>query len=481
MNYNKFLKGLTVFFVCFLVILTFFARTLADINLPRVSTGFLAAGVVRPEAFSSGLVARGEQIRVFAPASGIVSRLAAVGDVVDVYYGEVLFSVTTDLDTLMDRLRANEHERNVNALQLEQATLQLAEAEERLSNLRAQPLVFPEGPVLNTRELESQIEANARSVAAVREDIYTLRVLYGTGAIPRVDVTRREADLESLLAQAENLSVSLENALLRHETDFLNHRNAVDRIHRERSDQLRSLESAVSVQGFALARAQLDAHRIESQHGDITERILAGGVYDFRMDFDGRESYVVLEVNPAIHAGGFVSENAWVMTLSPMDNNFVVYAFFSHVHEFVLDASDVRVAFGERHMDGTVTRVQPQGATNMLQIGVESPFLVGGEFVFVTVRGPTAVRDHTIPLVALREDDRGYFILHVAREEARFGSGYVVHAARVTVEARDASIAAVSFFGNIDDIGPVVIRSDLPVSAGSRVRLTAPGDFVPAR
>ena len=481
MNYAKFLKRVTIFFVCFLIVLTFFARTLVDINLPRVSTDFLHSGVVRPEAMSSGLVTRSEQIRVFAPASGILSYVLAVGDTVNAYYEEVLFTITTDLDTLVNRLQANEHDRSVNTLALEQANLNLAEAQERLDDLRMQPLVFPDEPVLNIRELEQQIEANARSIATVREDIYTLRVLYGTGAIPRIDITRREADLDSLLVQAENLSVSLDNALLRHEADFVNHRNAVSRIHRERSEQLRSLESVVSGHGFAVARAELDALRIANLHGEIMERILAGGVYDFRKAYGEHESYIVLEVNPAIHEGGFVSENTWVMTLSPMDNNFVVYAFFSHVHEFVLDAREVRLASGERHFDGTITRAQPQGATNMLQVSVNSPFFSGGELVRVTVRGSSLVAEHTVPLVALREDDRGYFILYVASEEARFGNRYIVRAARVTVLERDASIAAIQFSAGVDDVGPVVIRSDVPISPGSRVRLTAPNSFTPAR
>ena len=480
MDYAKFLRRVTIFFVCFLVVLTFFARTLVDINLPRVSTAFISTGVVSPEAISSGVAARSVQTRLFAPASGIVTGLLAVGDVVNVYSEEVLFTITTDLDVLMDRLQANEHERSVNALQIEQASQNRMEAELRLIDLRTQPLVFPNEPVLSLWELESQIEANARSIAVVREDISALQILYDTGAIPRIDITRREADLYNLLVQAENLSISYENAHERHETELINHQNTIDRIRRERNEQLRSLESSITGHDFAIARAELDAIRIENQHGNIMEQILAGGAYEYRKHYVDYELFVVLELNPAIHIGSFITENTWVMTVSPLNDQFTVYANFSHVHDLVFEADIAFLHFGDRVIRGYVTRVQPQGAVNRLQISVDTPFLSGGELVRVNVRRTASVHDYTVPLVALRQDDRGYFIMYVVREEARFGSRYVLHAARVTVQERDASIAAVSFLDDLE-IGPVVLRSDAPVFPGSRVRLTAPYSFVPAR
>ena len=479
MTYNKILRTITVVFVCFVILLTFFARTLADINLPRVSTAFVATGIVAPEAVSSGIANHSDQERVFSPSGGRLTFFLDEGSTAR--EGDVLFTITTDLDNLFERLEAVHHEERLNMLSVQQITNDREETEARLFRLRQEPLPVLAPPVLNLWEIESQIEANNRSIYTVTADIESLWVLYHAGAVPRANITRRESDLLDLIERGENLRLNLEVQIARHQTDLQNYHAGIDRARRERNEQIRSLENALTGHDFQLARAELEAVRLESRRDEILEQIQAGGVMEFRLEnFD--LAHLVVEINPSLDIGSFVAEDAWVMTISPQNNRFTIYAPFSNVHEFVRTATEASVRVGDESLLGEVVRVRAEGMNIIAVIEVTARDLLGGELVQVTVRGRRLVGDYTVPLAALREDEQGHYILYVTSEAGMMGSNYIANVFRVNILYRDNVTASIVASGGGDfPEEPIIIRSDSPVRASDRVRLVAAGSFTPSR
>ena len=479
MTYNKILKAITVIFICFVIVLTFFARTLADINLPRVSTAFLTSGVIAPEAVSSGIANHSDQERIFAPASGRLTQIIEQGS--EARDGDVLFTVATDMETLLDRLEVVMHEERLNILSTQQITSEREETAARLERLRQEPLPPLIPPILNVWEIESQIEANTRSINAVTADIEALWLLYNAGAVPRADITRREVDLRDLYDRGEALRQNLDAQVTRHQADMHSFNAGTNRARRERGEQITSLENAITAHDFQLARAELETVRIQQRRDEILEQIEAGGVVEFRLE-NPAMAHRIVEINPAFDVGASVAEDTWVMTVSPQNNRFTIYASFSNVHEFVRTATEAIVRASDENILGEVVRVRADGMNIIAVIEVTARDLLGGELVQVTVQGSRHIGDNTVPIAALREDDQGYYVLYVTSESGMMGRSYYANAFRVSIEFRDNSTAALlAGAGGVFPEEPIIIRSDMPVRPGDRVRLVAANSFTPSR
>ena len=473
MDYKKFLTVATVVFLGLVVFLTFFASALADINIPRVSVEYAKTQTLVSEAVGAGILEHADKIRVFATTAGRVTGPGLLPVYAQINEGDMVLSVLSAVDALQDRLLANQHERSLNALLIQQLQSDRQQLQARLGRLRLEPLAVAAAPVLNVWEIEAQIDANARSRQTVLSDIAGLVALYEAGAIPRVEVARREADLESLEIQGANLQQNLALALERHETELANHESNTERAQRERNEQIRSMENSVAGLDFQLERALLEAARLENQMQSLTEQIDAGGILEVFSEFYG--PHIVLEVNPALQVGSMVAEDTWIMTIAPKNNLFTVSVPFSHVHDFVADARAARIRVRGLDLAASISRVQPEGGNFLLTAQVTSEYLTGGELVQVVVQSVGVLGRNVIPISALRQDTMGYYVLCAVSDEER-GGEYFIQAVRVTgVAKRTVHYADITFWVAALP-GPVVTRSDVPVSPGARVRPQRPAE-----
>ena len=185
MNYQRLLRRITIGFVVLLVFLTFFSRTLLDLHVPRVTLAFAAQGIISPQAISSGIVAPADTERVFAPVSGRITQIMERGDTTNA--NSILFTITSDMDTLVTMLEQAMHELRVNELNIERETSSLNNARQRHTQLMAEPLTLPTAPTLNLWEYDIQLENNAASITAAENDVATSELLYTQGVIPRQD------------------------------------------------------------------------------------------------------------------------------------------------------------------------------------------------------------------------------------------------------------------------------------------------------
>jgi hypothetical protein len=328
MDYKKLLQKITVGFILLLIFLTFFSRTLLDLNIPRVSVAFVQRGNVHPEAMSTGIVTPADYERVFSPASGRITQILERGD--DTNHASVLFTISSDLQMLHNSLAQEEHMLRVNSLSIEQTTSNRAEAVRRLNQLQNQPLDLPLAPVLNLWEFEIQLESNTNAIEAVEEDIATLEILYSEGVIPRQDITRREADLARLLQNREEIYTRQDQATANYETAVSNHQISVAALQRGRTEQVQAQQNVITGLDFTLTSQNLERERIEARIADITEQIEMGGVVYVQLDENPART--VTEITPGLDVGSMVMEGMPVMTTSLRNNRFVIRASYDTVN-----------------------------------------------------------------------------------------------------------------------------------------------------
>jgi len=477
MDYKKFLNRVAIGFVGLLVFLTFFSRTLLDLSVPRVSIAFIDRGNIHPQAMSNGIVTPLDTERIFAPASGRITQILQRGD--ETGRDTVLFTISSDLQTLQNSLEQVQHELRVNALNIEQTISNRAEAQRRLNQLQDQPLDLPNAPTLNLWELDIQLDANAASIESTESDIATLEILYTQGIIPRQDITSREADLARLIQAREEIYTRREQAIANYETAVANHTDSIAATRRARTEQIEAQQNVITGHNFTLSSQNIERERIEARIVNLQEQIEGGGMVYVQLEADTNR--IVTETAPGVDIGSMVVEGAPILTTAIRNNNFVIQAAFPQSQDFISVGQDVDITVGTNQFSGTTTRIVPDGARNLVYISVSSSQLSGGELGSVTVSGGNTNHPNIIPLSALRRDGQDYHIMYIVPYERRLGSDYIVYQMQVEVARRDDRNAAITARFGVLPEGPIIVNSDMPISSRQRVRLVAGHEFAPTR
>ncbi|MCL2499634.1 MAG: hypothetical protein FWE90_04765 [Defluviitaleaceae bacterium] len=470
MGYKRILTRITVVFALLVLLLTFFSRTLVDMQLPQVSLAFIQSRVIAPEALSHGLVNPADTERIFAPVGGRITQIMEIGDITNA--ASVLFTLSVDVRTLYDQLDTAHHEQRVIALNIERAQSELGNAQRQLSLIREEPVITPAVPSINLLEFDLQLTANTNDMETVRESIQILESLYFMGLIPRQQVTDRENDLLRLIQARESVYQRREQAIEAYERALLNYDESVEAAARAHNTQIRNQQNLITQLGFQIRALLLDNERVESRMENLIERIDEGGVYQVRLETGTPSSRVVTHILSGLDIGSYVAEGTPVMTTAIRNNRFTIEAFFPQSQDFIRANQNVGITVGNTSLEGTVVRVIPQGGRLAVTVEVTSGELAGGEMAGVTVRDRSTNAPNAIPLSALRSHQTGYYILYVEAEEGRFGSRYYLQTIMVEPGRRDArSVAITARHGQTLPQSPIVVNSDRPVSEGDRVRL----------
>jgi len=511
MVYKKVLQRITIVFLGILIFLTFFSRTLLDLQIPRVSVDFIKQGSINPTAVSSGIVTHADTERIFSHVSGRIIQIMQKGENTDDHW--VLFTIISDtqaLKALMDQLEQAGHELQMNALaieqtgydlqanaiSIEQTELNLINAEGRLAFLLEQPLDLPIPPVLDLLEFDIQLNANTASIESAKSELEKLKILYAGGAVPRQDVVNKEAELNRLSRTRDEIIARQNMAVLNYGEAVERHEKLTASSIQNREEQIQSQQNIITGYNFALSNQKTERSRIESRLAGqyiergriesrllkINEQIAAGGVTVVPSNsFPNR---IITEIAPGLDLGSMVAEYTPVMTTAILNNRFIIKAPFPQIQDFIQPNQDADILIGARRMEGKTIRVIPDGGTNLVYIELYSSQLHGGELAQVTISGGNFNYPNIIPLSALREERDEYYILYVVPYERRFGSShdYIVYRMQVDViQTDDRNAAILGRFGMDLPNGPVIINSDMPISATQRVRLVPGHDFAPTR
>ena len=470
MTYSSVLKGITGVGIVFLILVTFFSRTLADLHIPRVSIGFIEQGTVRPEATSNGVVRPADTERIFAPSTGRITQILERGDTLNVH--SVLFTISSDIDALQNSLDDAYHSRSNTLISIERTTSDRNNAQRELNLLQNEPLnVMTQRPTLNLMEYDIQLESNTNQVLALREEISSLETLYAQGIIPRQDIVSRENQIESLQQAREQIYMRRNRAVENYENAWEVYQGGIETAQRNRQAEIQTRQNNIAGHNFTLATHNLELTRLNRRIADLYEQIEYGGIVEVRLDPDSPTNRLITEVVQGLEVGSIIQEGTVVMTTAIRNNRFVVEASFPQTQDFIDVGQDVSVLVGTQRIDGTTTRVVPEGGRNTVYIDIHSNQLRGGESARVVVSGGQSIARNMIPINALNNDTHGYFILFVTPVERRFGNDYFVSRMNVEPGRRDERNVTISVRWGELPTSPIITNSDMPIFAGNRVRL----------
>jgi len=477
MTYNRILRIIATSFFILLVVLTFFSRTLLDLQVARVSLAFISRETIRPEARAGGIVRLADYEVIFAPHTGRITQILQLGDETD-FTNTLLFTISSDVQALETVLENYEHSLRVNSLNIEQTQTNLGNARTRLANLQALPIEQPTAPTLNLWEFELQLEANTTARQQVEEDIITLEILYAEGVIPRQDVINREAEITRLATARDEIYTRMQLAVDAYNIARDNYDNSIAAGQRNRQEQLQVQQNAIAAYEFSITSITLERERLLSRIETVQEQIESGGVVYVHLE--EHTNRIVTELSPGIAIGSMVIEGAPIMTTAIRNNNFLIAATFPQMQDFISVGQTVEITVATDTFEGQTTRIVPEGVWNRVYISVSARQLIGGEHANVTVLGASTTQPNVIPLSALRYDSMGYHILFVNSHPRRFGEDYYVYRANVDVGQRDARNVAISTRFELPT-SPIIVNSDMPISPGQRVRPVATGSFPSTR
>jgi len=470
MTYSSILKGITGIGIAFLILVTFFSRTLADLHVPRVSLGFIEQGTVRPEAVSNGVVRPADTERIFAPSTGRITQILERGDTLNAH--SVLFTISSDIEALQNSLDDAYHSRSNLLISIERTTSDRNNAQRELNLLQNEPLnVMTQRPTLNLMEYDIQLESNTNQAIALQDEIRSLETLYAQGIIPRQDITNRETQIASLQQAREQIYMRRNRAIEAYETSWETYEGGIETAQRNRQAEIQTRQNTIAGHNFTLATHNLERARLDRRIADLYEQIEYGGIVEVRLDPDSPTNRLIMEVVQGLEVGSIIQEGTVVMTTAIRNNRFVVEASFPQTQDFIDVGQDVSVQVGTQRIDGTTARIVPEGGRNTVFIDVHSNQLRGGESARVTVSGGQSVARHMIPINALNHDSNGYFILFIEAVERRFGNDYIVHRMNVEPGRRDERNVTISVRWGELPTSPIIVNSDMPIAPGNRVRL----------
>ncbi|MCL2190218.1 MAG: hypothetical protein FWC16_14525 [Defluviitaleaceae bacterium] len=478
MAYERILKIITITFIALLAGLTFFSQTLMDMRAPRVSVAFIQGGIIAPEGTASGTVQPANTERIFAPISGRITDMVRVGDTVNA--ANILFSISTDMRVLNDNLTAALHDLSVIELNIERVDNERIAATQQLNTIINEPVTAATAPTLHLLEHELQLEANEREMDALRREIQQLEVLYAEGVVPRQQLIQREQELARLMEARRGIYERRLQAIASYEAALRNYEDTAAATLRNRQTQIHNQQNQIQQLGFQMRGLQLDLERTGARIELLMEQIEAGGITEVRAAGNRLISAATVEI------GALVSEGAPILTAVIRDNHFEVEASFPRSATFIHIGLDANIAIGADTLRGTVSRIVPQGGRNTVFITIPPTqnvgALLGGEFARITVLGRTTPANALIPISALRQDSISYYVYYIEAAPRRFGYHHIVRMARVQTAARDNHrVAVIGLHGMELPTGGVVINSDMPVQAGTQVRLVGTHEFVGTR
>ena len=480
MRYKNILMRLTLAFIGLLLFFTFFSRTLVDLNVPRVSLTFSQQGHIRPEAVSSGIVRPADTERILAPVTGRITYILEEGDTINAQ--TVLFTITNDLQALQDTLTQLEHDRRMAALNIERAQNEQSAEQQRLNQMLTQPAEAPATPTLRLWEYDMQLEANTNDEQRILDELADLEILYEEGIIPRQSIVDKEGELTRLAQAREQIVQRRYQAIQNHEEAMILYEELSANLGRNRDVQIQSQRDRIAQLGFTIRIHNLEMERVMARIDEVSQQIEDDGVTYVTLEEGAFANRAVAEILPGMAIGATVQEGAAVMVTTLRNNQFIIEAPFPQIQDFISTGQEARIRIGKDEINGSTGRITPDGGRNIVTIEVQGGGLVGGELAMVTILGASTNHPAVVPLSALRREQNNYFILYVEAYEGWFGSNYYVRSQMVNPLRRDtANVAINGLHGMVVTDAPIIINSDMPISAGDRVRLVAGYAMEPAR
>jgi len=461
------IRKLAALLVGALLILTFFSNTIFSLNLPGVVVGSPRTGVATTTFRQEGFVDFPSGASLHTDNAGRINFAVGRGDIVSP--GDVLFSLQEDTEQLLERLTAEQGRLQRVLVNLASARSDLAFEESRLAGMTLDDITTIVPPLNLTRfdneqrQLETEIEQAVEAYAAYR-------ILFEAGAVPRTTVTRAAERIEALRESLQINIMDREREIQEHERITRQAEDAGQRtfIAEQQASRLR-------IEGFrhSIRLLEMDEQDVLSSLEQLYAQAEAGGLSTVYAQHYG----VVREIPAGLESGAYVESNRMVMRLGLREyDSYAVTVYFpdsvGRLPEGALQ--DVRIdipALEEHGIQGKIQRMSAAYGRVRVEISFATTAnITGGERAVVIIEHFSALSGEMLPNSAIREDTRGYYVLVVEGERnTLLGYSFYARQHRITVQDRGDRSSAITALPAIEL--PVIIISDRPVEAESRVRV----------
>ena len=457
---KKIILRLCAAWISILLFLTFFSNTIYALNLPGVTVGFPAKGIISSTNRAEGSLDFAENQNLYANYSGHIRFNLRVGD--QVAPGDVLFSIYTDINDLRDQLEAEEN-------RLERILLNRSAAQVQLQGLSPGVPSLPAPLPPDVSRFDHENTRLTAEIQRIEEEYETQRNLLDAGIISRdelAEISHRLANLRRDLARNQDEREQVMAEHLRSQARSAEE----DRIQQQQQRRLYEAERNRLLHEINLFN--MDENESRRTIARLSSQIEDGGVATV---YAGDNS-VVREI-PDLQDGMYVGRNQLIMRLGILEGNrYATTVYFPERMGFLPVGTYVRVdirSLREFGLLGEVRRMTPVQGRLRTEILFETDQPVtGGEGITVTVEQFSELFAQVLPNSAIRQDAMGYFVLFAAQEGHTFiGRSYVAREMRIHVWERGDGTTA--FRMHLDIEYPIIIQSDRPVAAGDRIRLVA--------
>jgi len=460
-----------------LLLLTFFSNTIHNLNVPGVVVGARGTGVTSSITRSEGLLEFPDNIGIYAEYSGRFVLAAFNGDRVD--EGDLLFTIHADVDNILERLETDNDRLARVLLNRTRNQTELAQAQSQLATLSPAPFLAREIAMPDLSTFDHEETRLAAEIDRARDHLATQQILFNAGGIAQAALTEATHRLETLEAQrernAQSRAIIMENYQRNLATAEEENRISQEQISRNLENERTAINRRIGDLQLALQLLDIEEAEIRRQITEHQERIDEDGVAHVYAEF----SAIVQEIPGGPQTGSFIDRGRRVFSLALEDENtYHVTAFFHESLGITAEPGILRQttlnipALRENGIPGIMQRVTPEGGRLRADISFQLDRNVfGGERIEVVVEDFSMQRGEVLPNYAIRQDAAGDFILYLERE-ANTLLGYSYFARRMPINVVQRGDRSTAFVMLLDELeGPIILRSDRPISAGDRVRM----------
>ncbi len=492
---KEIIKNLLIIFLIIMLILTFFSNTIMNYSLPEVSTAYSSQGSVTSKVRGSAVVETAQDYEVNVTENHLIASVkVSVGD--EIEEGDVLFELEAPSTTAgaQSTGTAGSGTGEDDPIKQAEEALDALELEYNKALLEVSPSYGLDNLDIRSAQadLNDAIEAQNKSGSRaglleqqtnVKKTIERLGVEIGELETEIESVSgnslkkkskqliKKKQELEDANALDARIAAELEGLKTPEEAakDVREKQEALDKLLITLSDKKRE-DGATS----GKSRLDLAAQRkkIEDQK-ELIEKLKKKAGGEESTEITAKTGGVIKQINCI--AGDTVTADSPLAVIAVTGNGYS--ASFKVTKEQAKlvrqgQEADILNIWGD-DISATLQTIKPDledpNNSKQLVFSIRGADVTVGQNLELSVGEKTAPYDVVVPNSAIREDNKGKFVLVVKVKASPLGNRYVLSRCDVEVLASDDTSSAVS--GGLYGYEYVVTNSSKPLEAGMKVRL----------
>ena len=495
------IKNVAIIFLAVMLVLTFFSNTIMNYSLPQVSTQMIGSGTIKSQVRGKGLIEIVDPYNVTVDETRTISSVRVKeGD--EVKAGDVIYSLegieSEELASLKESYRKAETSYLTGILS---GTITLTNNNESVASI--QGTLNSLQSVIDSRQADIDLHKNNSNMIQLQIDALGEYSTPSTAGYDN-DIAANQANIdrwteeltkyESDSQEYEDLSKKISDAKLKIIDITYNKTvasNATDPNKAKREEL--ATQKKIEDQGVVLSeKAKADAQAnydkyVKEMTGQVTGSAAVEELNELREKIESLEkkslgAEIVSPVDGRIvslakAAGEKTEANSTVATIQVEGKGFTTKISVDAKQAAKVKVGDTVTIDDYMYWGVTANLVaiqpdkdDPKNKKTLVFDLVGDDLAAGGS-ISLAVGDANANYNLTVPKSALRQDNKGNFILILEPKSVPFGTRYVARRMEVTqIYDQDDFNAAIE--ANVDGWGTYVItNSTKPVKSGNQVRL----------